>query len=191
MREIIGMAIRAITKPEHKNIDYLVKFLLYDTERKKLLDTIKKDSVRDYWKEFDEREVGSRYPKNKDKIESAKRVASRLIEISEGTMRDFVLGENQLDISHIVEQGKIILVDTSKMSMNARIYLTNLIVYSVLSYCEFAESQAKPIMVYVDEYQLVVSNWFADLLARSRDKKVGFTLAHQSFAQIPIDSIGF
>lgn len=184
MREIIGMAIRAITDEENRNIDYLVKFLLYEKEREKAVLKIKKESIRDYWKEFDAKEKNN-YPKNKDKIESAKRVASRLIEISEGRMRDFVIGRNELDISDIVEKGKVVLVDTSKMSPNSRIYLSNLIVYSVLAYTEFSDIKPKPLMVYVDEFQIVVSSWFADLLARSRSKKVGFTLAHQSFAQIP------
>jgi len=184
MREIIGMAIRAISDDENKNIEYLVKFLLYETEREKAIVKIKKESVRHYWKEFDAKEKNN-YPKNKDKIESAKRVASRLIEISEGKMRDFVIGRNELDISDIVEKSKVVLVDTSKMSPNSRIYLSNLIVYSVLAYTEFSDIKPKPLMVYVDEFQIVVSSWFADLLARSRSKKVGFTLAHQSFAQIP------
>lgn len=184
MREIIGMAIRAITDEENKNIDYLVRFLLYEEERTKALDKIKKESVKHYWKEFDAKEKNN-YPKNKEKIDSAKRVASRLIEISEGRMRDFVIGQNELDISDIVEKGKVVLVDTSKMSLNARIYLSNLIVYSVLAYTEFARPDPKPLMVYVDEFQIVVSQWFSDLLARSRSRKVGFTLAHQSFAQIP------
>ena len=185
MREIIGMAIRAIYQDEDRNIEYLVQFLLYDTVRTKALPNIKSDSVRKYWYEFDARETYSRYPKNKDKQESAKRVASRLLEISEGRMRDFVIGKNELDISVIVKEGKIVLVDTSKMSMNARIYLSNLIVYSVLAYCEFSDIEPEPLLVYVDEFQIVVSQWFSDLLARSRSKQVGFTLAHQSFAQIP------
>lgn len=185
MREIIGMAIRAITKDEHKNIEYLVKFLLYEEERIAALPFITKESVKRYWEEFDKREERTKYPKNKDKIESAKRVASRLIEISEGRMRDFVVGRNEFDVSDIVSKGKVVLIDTSKMSMNARIYLSNLIVYSVLAYTEFSDIKPKPLLVYVDEFQIVVSQWFSDLLARSRSKRVGFTLAHQSFAQIP------
>jgi type IV secretory pathway VirB4 component len=184
MREIIGMAIRAIEKEENRNIEYLVKFLLYDNAREQFRRSIKDERVKEYWKEFDSKTSNNAY-KNKDKHECAKRVASRLIEISEGRMKDFVIGRNELDISEVVEQGKIIFVDTSKMSMNVRIYLSNLIVYSILSYCEFSDIKPKPLLVYVDEFQLVISNWFADLLARSRSRKVGFTLAHQSFAQIP------
>lgn len=45
-------------------------------------------------------------------------------------------------------------------------------------------------MVYVDEFQIVVSESFSDLLARSRGSQVGFTLAHQNFLQIPKTTLG-
>ena len=184
MREIIGMALRSITKDEDKNIDFLTRFLLFPEVRKKFLFSLNPSSSEyEYWKEFDELQVKSF--KNKDRIECAKRVASRLHEISNGEMKDFVIGKNEFDISQIVEQGKVILVDTSRMNRNSRIYLSNLIVYAVLSYCDFAEKKEKPLLVYVDEFQIVVSSLFSELLARSRSSKVGFTLAHQTFHQIP------
>lgn len=185
MRELVSRAIRAITRDEDKNIEYLVKFLLYEDVRTKARQYIQDESVKKYWEVFDDPKALKGSYKIKQKHETAQRVASRLIEVSEGKMRNFVVGRNELDISDIVKEGKIVLVDTSKMSMNARVYLSNLIVYSVLSYCEFLDVNPKPLMVYVDEFQLVVSDWFADLLARSRSRQVGFTLAHQSFAQIP------
>jgi len=183
MREIIVMAMKSITKEEDKNLDYLTNFLLYKHRRKKLLEQLNVNSPEYiYWKEFD--------TVNKDKVECAKRVASRLIEISTGEMRDFIIGKNEFDITNIVEEGKVVLVDTSRMNRNSRIYLSNLIVYAVLSYCEFAPKFIKPLMVYVDEFQIVVSRLFSDLLARSRSSKVGFNLAHQNFQQIPKDILG-
>lgn len=184
MREIIGMAMRSITNEKDKNLDYLTKLLLYPEKREKLLATLRPQSDEwTYWDEFDSSAKG--YSKNKDKIDCAKRVASRLTEISNGEMRNFVIGKNELDISKIVKEGKIVLVDTSRMNRNSRIYLSNLIVYSVLSYCEFADKIGKPLMVYVDEFQIVVSSLFTELLARSRSSHVGFTLAHQTFHQLP------
>jgi type IV secretory pathway VirB4 component len=185
MREIIVMALKSIRKEKNKNIDYLTKFLLYYDVRKALKDELPINSdERMYWEAFDLK------GKNTNKIECAQRVASRLIEISTGEMKDFVVGKNELDISHIVKNGKVVLVDTSRMNRNSRIYLSNLIVYAVLSYCEFAKKTDKPLLVYVDEFQIVVSSLFSDLLARSRDSMVGFTLAHQNFQQIPRDILG-
>lgn len=181
MREIITMAMRSISKDQDKNLDYLTKLLLYPHVRKELLAELSQTSDEYiYWREFDD------IPnKSRDKIDCAKRVASRLMEISTGEMKNFVIGENELDISEIVEKEKVILVDTSHMNRNNRIYLSNLIVYAVLSYCEFAKKKEKPLLVYVDEFQIVVSSLFSELLARSRSSNVGFTLAHQTFHQIP------
>lgn len=181
MREIITMAVRSISKEQDKNLDYLTKLLLYSEVRKELVTHLKQESDEYiYWKDFDD--IKNKY---KDKIDCAKRVASRLMEISSGEMKNFVIGENELDISEIVNNEKVILVDTSHMNRNSRIYLSNLIVYAVLSYCEFAKKKEKPLLVYVDEFQIVVSSLFSELLARSRSSNVGFTLAHQTFHQIP------
>lgn len=182
MREIIGMALRCFNK-EQKNLTYLVEFLLYKETRVKHIAGLKDPKYIHYWEEFDATEKNG-YPRNKDKIESGKRVASRLLEISEGKMSAIVNGENELYISDIIKRGESLLVDTSRMSRNSRIYLTNLIVYSVLSYCEYFEGETKPLLVYVDEFQTVVSPLFADLLARSRGRQVGFVLAHQNLLQL-------
>lgn len=178
MREIITMAMQSITKAKNKNLKYLTKLLSYPNVRKELLTELEYGSEEyTYWKEFD--------VKNNDKIDCAKRVASRLYEISRGEMKNFVVGRNELDIESLVEQQKVLLVDTSRMNRNSRIYLSNLIVYAVLSYCEFTQKKEKPLMVYIDEFQIVVSSLFSELLARSRSSKVGFTIAHQTFHQIP------
>ena len=183
MREIIGMALRIFNK-EQKNLSYLVNFLLYSDVRKvHIKDFPENDRYKIYWREFDATERNG-YPRNKDKIESAKRVASRLLEISEGKMKDIVQGDNELYIQDLVNKGESLLVDTSRMSRNSRIYLSNLIVYSVLSYCEYYEGDKKPLIVYVDELKTIISPLFTELLARSRGKKVGFVLAHQNINQL-------
>lgn len=185
MREIINMAMKSIRRDADKNLDYLTKLLLYPDVRKELKYTLSPHSDEfKYWEEFDIK------GRNAHKIECAQRVASRLLEISSGEMKNFVNGENQLNISKFVQQGNVLLVDTSRMNRNSRIYLTNLIVYSVLSYCDFEPNKEKPLMIYVDEFQIVVSESFSDLLARSRGSLVGFTLAHQNFQQIPKSSLG-
>ena len=190
MREIIGVAMKSITKEKDKNLDYLTNLLLYaDTRQNLLSELIPFSDEYNYWKEFDAKD-GRYLPRNRYKIESAQRLASRLIEISTGEMKNFVIGKNELDITDIVENNKVVLVDTSRMNRNSRIYLSNLIVYAVLSYCEFGDKKSNPLMVYVDEFQIVVSSLFSELLARSRSSKVGFTLAHQNFQQIPKNILG-
>lgn len=179
MREIISMALQEFPN-EKRNLPDLCDFLLYENIRKSYKFT--NPIIQKYWEEFD---ALDRYIKrNREKIESAKRVASRLITICEGQMLDFVVGENELNIRQIVEQNKVVLIDTSRMTYDKRIYLSNLIIYAIVSYCEFEKHKPNPLMVYVDEFQTVVSKLFSDLLGRSRSSKVGFVLAHHDFQEI-------
>jgi len=192
MKEIINYAIRSITKEENKNLKYITDLLMYKDDRIKLVNELFLNKMMEehkYWKEFDESD--NRYPRNKEKIESAKRVAARLSEISTGEMKDFVIGKNEINLEEIVEEGKVLLVDTSRMNLNSKIYITNLLVYAVLSYSDYTpnkyrtEDKQKPLLVYVDEFAIVVSELFDTLLASARKSAVGFTLAHQNFSQIP------
>jgi type IV secretory pathway VirB4 component len=175
MREIISHALRSFSD-EERNLEYLFSFLLYPKVRKDHLNGLTDKKLIRYWTDFDKN--------NREKVESAKRVASRLAEISQGKMQHMVNGENELNISELVQNGESLLVDTSRMNTNNRIYLTNLIVYAVLSYCEFEQTPRKPLIIYVDEFQTVVSKVFPELLARCRSEKVGFVLAHHDFEEI-------
>ena len=108
MREIVGMALRTFNK-DQKNLSYLVDFLLYPDVRNRHLEQISNPAHKKYWIEFDI--TDKPFPRNREKIESAKRLASRLIEISEGSMRLIVEGENELYINELVERGESLLVD--------------------------------------------------------------------------------
>ena len=180
MREIIGNAIHTL-KEEHRNLSFLTRFLMYEDVRRGYPHPT--DKLREYWAEFDAMDKNIR--KNRGHFDSAKRVASRLNSIvSDPNFEKFFLGENEFDVSEIVAQKKIVLVDTSRMTYEKRIYLSNLIVYGIVSYCEFGKKAGNPLMVYVDEFQTCVSPLFAQLLGLTREYQVGFTLAHHDFEEI-------
>ena len=42
-----------------------------------------------------------------------------------------------------------------------------------------------PLLDYVDEFSIVVSDLIDELLARTRKQSIGFVRAHQNFSQIP------
>lgn len=187
MRLIIGHAMRAISREDQKNIQFINDLLLNRETRKTLarqLEQEKRQNTEEYkfWNTFDQ-------PANWQRSESAQRVAARLSEISRGEMKQFTIGKNELDIEDIVKNKKVILVDTSRMTKNSKIYLTNLLVYAVYSYALFSENMfvknPDPLLVYVDEFSIVVSDLFDELLATTRKQSIGFVLAHQNFSQIP------
>jgi DNA helicase HerA-like ATPase len=180
MREILSEAI-PILREEHKDLDYLYRFLYDETVRYKHFG----DNRPPYWANFDNRDPRNKYLVNREKIESAKRIASRLaLLVNDPRMKRIVCGKNELNIRDIAREGKILLADTSKCSYDKRIYLSTLIVHYIKSYVEF-ERLKQPLIVFVDEFQTCFSPLFSHLLAVSREYKVGFVLAHQDFKQIP------
>ncbi|MCB0473615.1 MAG: DUF87 domain-containing protein, partial [Flavobacteriaceae bacterium] len=186
MKMIIGYAMRSITKEEHKNVTYITKLLLNKETRKELVreleieKRIETDEYR-FWKNFEDRDTWQTR-------ESAQRVAARLSEISVGEMKQSLVGPNEIDIEDIIKNQKIVIVDTSRMNENSQIFLTNLLIYAVISYCQMSEAKyqknPKPLMVYVDEVAIVASILFAKGLIGARKSGVGFTLAHQNFSLI-------
>lgn len=189
MRLIIRMAILAI-KNKDRDLDYVNKLLIDKNTRKNVLKDLEQGTeVYEFWKTFDDRE-------NWQYRESAQRTATRLLEITSGKMRDFTIKKNkeeminELNMTDIAENGKVLLVDTSRMTKLGQIYLSSLLVYSVYSYCDYTPNinrepkDQKALLIYVDEFANVVSSVFSDLLFRARKAGFGFTFAHQNFSQI-------
>jgi DNA helicase HerA-like ATPase len=181
MREVITEAILCFSE-EQRDLEYLYYFLMDESNRTKHF----KGRKPTYWELFDN-------PKSRsyEKIETAKRVATRLaFFINDPRMKRIVCGENQLDIKDIINHGKVLLVDTSGMTPDKRIYISSLITHAVKSYVDFGRQKDKSLIVFVDEFQTSISPLFSDLLARSREYRVGFVLAHQDFKQISDKVLG-
>lgn len=185
MSELIEMSIRGFNH-EQRNLDYFLRFLTYEKVRHshKFTDP----ELSEYWEDFDAFDRNIR--RNKDKIESAKRVASRLLKICRGKMKDIVIGENEFNLTEILDSGQSLLIDTSRMGDEARIYLSNLIVYGIFSYVEYNENFNYPLLVYVDEFQDCLSSLFPKLLGKARSKQVGFTIAHHDFGELHKRGLG-
>jgi len=181
MKEIITESILCFSE-EQRDLEYLYHFLLDEKYRAKHF----KERKPAYWEIFDD-------PKSRsyEKIETAKRVATRLASfVNDPRMKRIVCGENQLDIKDIVNQGKVLLVDTSRMGFDKRIYVSALITHYVKSYVEFGRQKNRSLIIFVDEFQTSISPLFSHLLALSREYKVGFVLAHQDFKQISDKVLG-
>jgi len=97
MTRITKNALR-IFKPEQLTIEYLMFFLDNREERRKF-------SNDSYWSHFDDRG-------NHEQIESAKRVSSRLsVYYDDLGLRPFLTSTNELDISRIVNDKKVVIIN--------------------------------------------------------------------------------
>lgn len=178
MKEILTETLSSL-KENDRNIDTLYDFLRYEEKRTKYLGRDKST----YWKNFDNPQRG----RQSDEAATAKRIAVRLNKfIKDERFRKIVAGENQLDIADIAKNRKVIIVDTSGMTLDKRVYITSLFSFAVKSYCEFQKQEKYyPLMVYLDECWMGINESFDYLLSFARSFKVSLTLAHQDLHQFP------
>lgn len=179
MKEVMSEAIRAL-KEEDRNIDFLYEFLRYSEVRKTYLD--KKPSP--YWQELDRKGKGGG---SSEEAQTAKRLSIRLSKfVQDERLKRVINGANQLDIAEVARKGQVVIVDTSGMSLEKRVYITSLFSFAVKSYVEFQKQETYfPLMFYLDECWMGINESFEYLLKFGRSFKVGFTLAHQDISSFP------
>lgn len=106
----------------------------------------------------------------------------------------FINPTNKIDMFKAMNQGKIILINTSKMllqSEGARLlgkFFIALILQSTLLRAGIPEDKRKPFFVYIDEAQDYMTDMLADFLSQARKYGVGIILAHQYLKQLDVVS---
>lgn len=179
MKEIIDSAIKSFI-PKQRNIKYLARFLDYEHVRRE--HQYPAPEYQEYWREFDAKQ--GQYYKNRGHHDTAKSITSRLNQfLKSEVMSRFVTGKNEFDVVGMLRKGESLLVDTSQLRAENRIFVSNLIIYSVATYAQFHRTGI-PLMVYVDEAQIIASRLFTDVLEFGQSAKIGFNLAHHDFSQI-------
>ncbi|OGI95084.1 hypothetical protein A3A03_04015 [Candidatus Nomurabacteria bacterium RIFCSPLOWO2_01_FULL_40_18] len=98
--------------------------------------------------------------------------------------------ENKIDISKLMNEEKIILINISKgrlgeenSSFLGSIFLTK-IKQAGMERAAIPESERKDFYLYVDEFQNVVTQTFENILSEARKYALNLTIAHQFVGQI-------
>jgi hypothetical protein len=98
--------------------------------------------------------------------------------------------QNKIDISELMNQGKIILINLSKgrlgeenSSFLGSIFLTK-IKQAGMERAAIPENERKDFYLYVDEFQNVVTQTFENILSEARKYGLNLTVAHQYVGQI-------
>jgi len=184
MGEIILNAVRVLDEKQ-KNIEYLSEFLNFHDVRRQHFKAPDK-----YWRFFDQKDEKGWYI-NKEKQDSAKRVAARLSAFYvDPLMKRFTVGANEFDVLEIVREKKIVVVDLHGFDTGSQIYLGNLITHAVKSYYQHqASEQSPPLYVYVDEFHLFMSKFFGGMLSQCAKYNISLNLAHQNHYQITKETL--
>lgn len=171
MTRITKNAIR-VMKKEHLTIEYLMSLLDNQFERKKY-------SSDHFWKSFDEKG-------NREQVDSAKRVSSRLsLYYDDIDIRPFLTGENQFNLTRIVKEKKVVLINLEGFDDEATSFLGCLITNQIKSYyLHQAIIDGYPLHFYCDEFHLFITEHFERFLAEGRKFKLSFNFSGHSFAQL-------
>lgn len=178
MGEIILNAFKVL-KGKELDIDKLADFLNLEKVRKQVCPNDK------YWEFFDAKDSKG-WPINREKIDSAKRVAARLSSFYvDPTLKQFTVGKNQFDVPDIVANKRIVVVNLRGFDGDSKIYLGNLITHAVKSYYEHqAVEGGLPLYVYIDEFHSFLTPFFDEMLAQAAKFNISVNLAHQNHYQV-------
>ena len=124
--------------------------------------------------------------------QTKKQILSRLWSVlSNQTLENlFSSKENKVNIFEEMNEGKIILVNTSKsllQSEGSKIlgrFFISMTAQAVIKRATIPENERNPFMVYIDEAQEYINEKIEDMLNQARKYKVGFTLSHQNLNQL-------
>lgn len=171
---------------KNKTIQYLYKFLSQELDFKKQEFT--DIEIKDWWdKLFKSKDDKSSFHW-KDFSGTMDSIASRLsMFIDSPKMSRFLTDDNELYIDEIVNNGESLLINTNTHLFDNRIFLTNLIIYACYSYVFQKDVKRKPLLIYVDEFQLVASPLFPLMLQIAGESQIGFVLANQDIGQLNLN----
>lgn len=181
MKEILSKAIKGF-KEEDRNLKFLNEFLSFKDVRERY--PFSEPATRKWFNEI-ESTSKSGFKKTSDYINTMGSISSRLSQfLDNDEMSQFLTtGENEFDISSVIDQGQSLLINTATSDNDNQRFLSALILYSVFSYIK-TNTIKKPLMIYIDEFQASVNSSFPSLLQYARSCQVGFTLSHHDFLEI-------
>jgi hypothetical protein len=124
--------------------------------------------------------------------QTKKQILSRLWAVlSNQTLENlFSSKENKINIFEAINEGKIILVNTSKSLLQAEgskilgRFFISMTAQAVIKRATIPENERNPFMLYIDEAQEYIDEKIEDMLNQARKYKVGFTLSHQNLNQL-------
>ena len=107
--------------------------------------------------------------------------------INNTALRNITCQNQMLDIDKILKEGKVLLFYSGKGKFGemASGLLTSQMVSRICNAAMKRGTQGKPFYLYVDEFQVLADERFAEILAEARKFKLSLTVAHQYVDQLP------
>lgn len=107
--------------------------------------------------------------------------------INDTALRNITCQNQMLDIDKIIKEGKVLLFYSGKGKFGEKAsgLLTSQMVSRICNAAMKRGTNGNPFYLYVDEFQVLADDRFAEILAEARKFKLSLTVAHQYVDQLP------
>jgi hypothetical protein len=180
--DIIRNAIYLLLDTEGTSLVDVLTLLSDPSYRASLLDRCTNDVVRQFW------EMDFIRKKPDDLTSTTNKLRAFL---SNPYLADILRGPSTVNISHLMNQGKVLLLNLSKGSWGqvpAQL-VGCLFVIAIAQAAEkrshLPEEARRDFYLYVDEVENFQNDAFTSILSEARKMRLSLTLANQFFAQLP------
>lgn len=165
------------------------RMLVNKDYRKKVVDNVKDPVVKSFWTE-EFATYTDRYTQ-----EATPAIQNKIGQLASNPLIRNVIGQpnSSFDVRRLMDEGKIIIANISKGRMgekNAKLLGSMLTIKLYLSAMSRAEESSAALAklpdfyLYVDEFQSIANETFADILAEARKYKLNLIIAHQYITQM-------
>ncbi len=182
VENILRYILLTLLDQEHATLRDIIVIIHNEHYREDCLRNIIDKDVKEFWrKEF------KQYSKN-DFVPVYNKIGAFL---SHPALKQFTVeNENQINISDIMNQEKILLINCSKGRLGIDgsnvigSMLLNAITSAAFSRITIKETNRIPFFVYLDEFQNYTTETVCSMLSELRKFRIGLIMAHQYIAQL-------
>ncbi len=184
---ILRNAILALLDYPGSTLLGIMRILVDDMFRKKVVDKIKDPVVKSFWT--------NEYTKWNDRVlqEVISPIQNKVGQFLSNFLIRNIVGQvkSTIDMREIIDGKKILILNLSKgrigedtMQLLGSMIVTKLYL-AAMSRVDVLEENRKDFFLYVDEFQNFATDSFADILSEARKYRLNLTIAHQFILQLP------
>lgn len=170
-------AIRVLLDNPRTTLFDLKRFLLNKTYRMQLLKRVREPSVRDFW----EREYNALKPETQ--ITRTRPLLNRInLLTASPLLRNIICQREAIDFRKVIANREVLFIKLPTTTMEKDAAMLGMILMGQIEAAVFAE--ARPLSLYVDEFQTFATPDFEKLLSQGRKFGMKMTVAHQRRDQL-------
>ncbi len=186
IEHVIRFSVLALLDYENATMRGMIRILIDNDYRNKVIENISDDMVRHFWKEeFEE------WSKKFD-TEVIIPIINKLWQFLSNPMLVNIFGqkENKIDIEKIMNNNKILLINLAKGKIGDEIssFLGTLFMTKIkqagMSRAKLNPTERDDFYLYIDEFNNIITDTFENILSEARKYGINLTVAHQYIGQL-------